>query len=216
MKRTIAVFDIDGTLLKDTSAERIFVKFLLFRGELSLFNGANFIIHFLETFPRNWIMATKGNRFYLKGREANRFDELAEECFRTRIVPRISKVAREKIEEHRSDGLEVVLLSGTPQLLLRHFQAYLGAEHAHGSTLKISDGRYTGHIDGVYPYGRVKVEIVWDYYGGGSYDLSASYAYADHISDFEFLQLFGHPTLVNPTSRLAAKAKEMGFDTALF
>ena len=62
----------------------------------------------------------------------------------------------------------------------------------------------------------MKVEIVWDYYGGGSYDLSASYAYADHISDFEFLQLFGHPTLVNPTSRLAAKAKEMGFDTALF
>ena len=88
MKKAIAVFDIDGTILRNTSAERIFVRYLLSVGELNLENGVNFMQHFLAIFPRNWVMATKGNWFYLKGKEANRIETLAEECFSTEIVPR--------------------------------------------------------------------------------------------------------------------------------
>lgn len=216
MKKAIAVFDIDGTVLKDSSSERIFVRYLLVRGELNMFNVINYVKHFLVTFPRNWVLATKGNRFYLKGKSSHRIEKLAEEYFRNEIIPKISDVARRKIEEHRTCGLEIVLLSGTPDVLLRCFQEYLKADRAHGSTLRVSDGRYTGDICGIYPYGRAKAEIVHTYYGSGSYDLSASYAYADCISDFDFLELFGHPALVNSTPRLKAKAKRKGINTVLF
>ena len=161
-------------------------------------------------------MATKGNRFYLKGKDSARIEQLAEECFREEIVPRVSDVARGKMEEHRVNRLEIVLLSGTPDVLLRCFQEYLRADHAHGSTLTVVEGRYTGGLSGPYPYGRAKAEIVKAQYGPEAYDLSASYAYADHSSDFEFLRLFGHPTLVNPNPQLAAKAREMGMRTAQF
>ena len=216
MKKAIAVFDIDGTILKGTSAERIFVRFLLTRGELRLTDGINFVRHFLATFPRNWIKATKSNRFYLKGKKCDDVEALAEECFFSEIVSRVSTIARSKIEKHKSDALEIVLLSGTPDFLLRHFQEYLGADHAHGSMLTVSKGRYTGDIDGIYPYGSAKAEIVQTYYGSDRYDLSASYAYANHITDFAFLKLFGYPTLANPTPRLAAKAKEVGIITIFF
>lgn len=216
MSKAIAVFDIDGTILRHGSAERMFIRYLRTRGELNLAHGVRFMNHFLATFPRNWIMATKGNRFYLKGKSGHRIEKLAEECFRKEIAPRISDVARRRIEEHRACGLEIVLLSGTLDVLLRCFREDLGADRAHGSTLKISDGRYTGDLCGVYPYGRAKAEMVRTYYGDGSYHLSASYAYADHISDFEFLGLFGHPALVNPTPRLMVKAKNKGITPVFF
>lgn len=216
MNKAIAVFDIDGTILRDSSAERIFVRYLLARGELNIVDVANFVKHLLITFPRNWVMATKGNKFYLKGKSSHRIEKLAEECFRKEIVSKISDVARRKIEEHRRCGQEIVLLSGTLDVLLWCFQEYLEADHTHGSMLRVSNGRYTGDIYGIYPYGRVKAEIVRDYYGRSPYDLSASYAYANHISDFEFLGLFGHSALVNPTPGLIAKAKRKGIDTVLF
>ena len=216
MRKAIAVFDIDGTVLSDTSAERIFVRYLLARGALNVLNGAHFVKHFLTTFPRNGPMATKGNRFYLKGKGCDRMGKLAEECFGKEIVPKISEIARRKIEEHRACGLEIILLSGILDMLLRCFQEYLGAHRAYGSTLSVSDGRYTGDICGIHPYGRAKAEIVQTHYGCGSYDLSASYAYADHLSDLEFLGLFGHPALVNPSPRVIAKAKKEGMDTFLF
>ena len=216
MKKAIAAFDIDRTVLTGTSAERIFVRYLLSKGELSAVHGAYFVKHFLVTFPRNWTMASKGNKSYLEGKSRSRIEKLAEECFREEIVPKISGMARRKMEEHRACGLEIVLLSGTLDVLLWGFQEYLGADHAHGSNLEVSGGRYTGDICGIYPYGRAKAEIVRTYYDCDPYDLSASYAYADHVSDFEFLKLFGHPAVVNPTPRLIAKARKVGIDAVFF
>ena len=216
MKKTIAVFDIDGTILTDSSAERILFRYLISAGELNVVNGAHFVKHFLVTFPRHRIMATKGNRFYLKGKSSRRIEELAKECFHKEIISRISDVACREIEKHRACGLEIVLLSGTLDVLLRCFQEYLNADRAHGSTLQISDGRYTGDICGIYPYGSAKAEIVKSHYGHGTYDLSASYAYANHVSDFEFLKLFGHSALVNPTPRLIERARRKGIDIVFF
>ena len=216
MKKTIAVFDIDGTVLKDNSAERIFVRYLISEGELSVVDGVHLAKHFIVTFPRNWEMATKGNKFYLKGKNSQHVQALAEECFHKEIITKISYVACRTIEEHRACGLEVVLLSGTLDVLLRCFQEYLGADRVHGSTLEVSDGRYTGDICGIHPYGSAKAEIVRACYGFDPYDLSASYAYANHVSDFDFLKLFGHSTLVNPTPRLIMKAKREGVDITFF
>jgi HAD superfamily hydrolase (TIGR01490 family) len=216
VRKAVAVFDIDGTLLSGSSAERIFIQHLMSRGELSLVNAARFLKHLVVTLPRNWAMATKGNRFYLRGKSSRHIEELAGECFRRDIVCRISALACRKIEEHRASGLEIILLSGTLDVLLRLFQEYLEADHAHGSTLEVSGGRYTGAVCGVYPYGRGKAEIVRTEYGGGSYDLSASHAYANHVSDFEFLRLFGHSALVNPSPRLSAIAKARGIGTVSF
>ena len=216
MKKAIAVFDIDGTLLKGTSAERIFVRYLLSKGELHLINGFNVLWYFCKTFHRNWVMATKGNRFYLKGKKVDRIEELGEECFRAEIMPRISNSAIRMIREHRGNGYKIVLLSGTPDFLLKHIHDHLETDFAYGSTLEVFEGHYTGCMSGLYPYGRAKADIVRTHFGHDQYDLTASYAYADHFSDIEFLKLFGHPIIVNPSPKLAAKVKKLGIHTAVF
>lgn len=216
MKRAIAVFDIDGTVLKDTSAERIFIRYLIAKGQLDLIDGIHYALYFLSTSFRDWARATKGNKSYLKGKNARRMDEFADECFRERIEPRISDWAIGRIEKHRSEGLEIVLLSGTLDVLLDRFQRFFHADHAHGSVLSVEDGRYTGHIDGVYPYAETKAELVRSSYAADSYDLSASHAYANHHSDFVFLELFGHPTIVNPGSRTFERSKNRKIDIVCY
>lgn len=216
MKKTIAAFDIDGTILPRNSAERIFIRYLAGRKELHITDAARYAMRLLAGLPRGWIRATKGNKSYLKGKSASRIDSLAEECFHEEIAPKISDRAREKIEEHRGRGDEIVLLSGTLDLLLERFAAHLGADHSHGSTLTISDGKYTGEIEGIYPYGNAKAAIVRSNYSLDLYDLSSSFAYANHPTDLEFLELFGHPALANPSHRLAREARKRGIDLVDF
>lgn len=216
MKKAIAVFDIDGTVLKDNSAERIFVRYLLAKGKLGPLGGINFAIRFLSASFGSWVSATKGNKSYLKGKSVCRMDELAEECFREEIVPRISDWALHRIEEHRNEGLEIILLSGTLDVLLLLFQRFLHADRTHGAILSVSDGIYTGDTRGVFPYGRAKAGIVRASYVPDTYDLSASYAYANHYSDLHFLELFGHATLVNPDSRTLGRSKNREIDIVYY
>lgn len=216
MRRAVAVFDIDGTVLRNTSAERIFVRYLLRKGELGLADGVRFAAHVLVDALRGWRVASKGNKHYLKGKRPRRIEKLAADCFERDIAPRVSQAARERIQEHRRDGLQIVLLSGTLDVLLRLFSSYLGADQGHGARLETHGGRYTGNVRAPYPYGRTKAQIVRAHYGDGSYDLSASYAYADRASDLEVLGLFGHPCVVNATGRLAREAKRRGIPTASF
>jgi HAD superfamily hydrolase (TIGR01490 family) len=212
MKKTIAAFDIDGTILPGNSAERIFIRYLIARRALRLSDAVRYIMNVPVRLPRGWIRATKGNKSYLKGKSTIRLNSLAEQCFLEEIAPRISDRALERIAEHRSRGEEIVLLSGTLDVLLDRFAEHLGADHSHGSNLIISNGKYTGEIEGIYPYGSAKAAIVKSCYSSVSYDLSGSSAYANHHTDLEFLGLFGHPAIVNPNSRLTAEAKELGID----
>ncbi len=216
MKKKIAAFDIDGTILPDGSAERIFIRYLIGKRELCMADAVRYGMRLVVKLPLGWIQATKGNKSYLKGKLASRIGNLADECFNERIIPRISEKARERIEEHRNRGEEIVLLSGTLDLLLERFAANLGADHSHGSKLIVSDGRYTGEIEGIYPYGSAKATIVKNNYGSDSYDLAGSSAYANHPTDLEFLGLFGHQALINPDPRLSEEARRRGIDIAEF
>jgi len=216
MKKTIAVFDIDRTVLKGTSAERILIGFLKEKGVLTFAHKLNYAKRLLKIYPQNRVMAVKGNKYYLKGMDRDRFDELAKECFEKEIVLRISEEAVKKIEEHRAEGREIVLLSGTLNILMSFFHEHLKADKSLCSDMEVMEGKYTGDIIGRFPYGGTKADIIRMNYHGEEYDFSASYAYADHKTDLEFLRIFGHAYIVNPDPKLEAKAKKMGIGVENF
>ena len=216
MKQAIAVFDIDGTILKGISGERLFLRYLLKKGELHTSDAVNCLIHFFTTFTFDWWLATKGNKNYIKNKNKKHIERLAEKCFKEKIIPRISQNAQKKIDEHREAALKIVLLSGTPDFLLRFFHSHLKADFSHGSNLTVDNDVYTGKINGTFPFGKAKARIIKNNYPAESYDLSASYAYADHYTDFHFLNLFGHPFIVNPDSRLKTGFQKRGISPIMF
>ena len=73
-----------------------------------------------------------------------------------------------------------------------------------GSTLsEVEDGVYTGRPTGAFLYGPAKAVAIRELAAREGFDLSASYAYSDSVSDTPMLRAVGHPVVVNPDAALA-------------
>src|SRR5262249_24660527 len=71
----------------------------------------------------------------------------------------------------------------------------------------VADGRYTGEVE-YYAAGPTKAEAARELAAERGYDLTASYAYSDSVSDIPLLECVGHPNAVNPDRGLRRVALE--------
>ncbi len=204
-----AIFDIDNTLLKGGSSERIFIRYLFKRGIITPRDILRFLGKFLFKLLTLQELYLKANKFYLKGKNSSHIREEARHCFAECLAPLITPKAREEIRRRKSEGYTVILVSGTLDVLLEEFKEDLGADAAVGSNLQRVNGLFTGQLEGLHPYGGGKVRILQELASRMDIDLKNSYAYADHYSDAEFLRLVGHPVAVNahPILRLYSRWK---------
>ena len=86
----------------------------------------------------------------------------------------------------------------------------LGLEGAVATTSELVNGRYTGRLVGEFCYGPGKVEAMEKLAAEYGYDLAASYAYSDSVTDLPMLEAVGHPTAVNPDRALRKEAAVNG------
>jgi HAD superfamily hydrolase (TIGR01490 family) len=205
----VAIFDIDNTLLKGRSSERIFIKYLLRKGIISSWDILRFFGDFVVKLLTFQGLYLKNNKGYLRGKDPSLIREEARHCFRELISPLITPRAREEVRQKKLEGYAIILVSGTLDVLIEEFKAELGADVALGSRLQRVDGLYTGRLEGAHPYGQGKAQILKELTSRMDIDLKNSYAYADHYSDVEFLGMVGHPVAVHahPGLRLYARWK---------
>jgi HAD superfamily hydrolase (TIGR01490 family) len=196
--RSCAVFDLDGTII-DNSSERVFLKYLLERGELPLRNLSQWLLDFIRTRD---LRQAKANKVYLKGLDYQHICDLAQICFTERLVERISPKVFDLIESHRAQGRAIVILSGSLELLVRFFYEHLKADLMVGYALEVVGGAITGRGVGLNPYGENKAQLVQGLAETHNFDLSESYAYGNHHSDAHKLKRVGHPVAVNPDRKL--------------
>ena len=196
--RSCAVFDLDGTII-DNSSERVFLKYLLERGELPLRNLSQWLLDFIRTRD---LRQAKANKVYLKGLDYQHICDLAQICFTERLVERISPKVFDLIEFHRTEGRTIVILSGSLELLVRLFYEHLNADLMVGYALEVIEEEITGHGVGLNPYGENKARLVQELAEAHNFDLSESYAYGNHHSDAHKLKQVGHPVAVNPDRKL--------------
>src|SRR5262245_1131834 len=139
-KRIAAIFDVDGTLITDTTLERIFIRFLWRRGELGWRELTNWIVASVKGAatgrPR-----MKAIKAYLRGKDSARIRRMARECFESEIEPRLASEAITRLRWHQSAGHFVILLSGALDLLLEPLAEYLGVYARIGSELEVEDKR---------------------------------------------------------------------------
>jgi HAD superfamily hydrolase (TIGR01490 family) len=196
--RSCAVFDLDGTII-DNSSERVFLKYLLERGELPFRNLSQWLLDFIRTRD---LRQAKANKVYLKGLDYQHICDLAQICFTERLVERISPKVFDLIESHRAQGRAIVILSGSLELLVRFFYEHLKADLMVGYALEVVGGAITGRGVGLNPYGENKAQLVQGLAETHNFDLSESYAYGNHHSDAHKLKRVGHPVAVNPDRKL--------------
>ncbi len=118
------------------------------------------------------------------------------------------------LHDHVAQGHVVVLVSAMLTPVLQKLGASLGVTGVVGTDVASTDGRLSGKISPRVCTGIEKDRLTREFLRarGIAVDLSASYAYADSISDLPLFEMVGHPIAVYPDVQLAAHAREKNWE----
>lgn len=195
------IFDLDGTLIPHTSAEKTLFIYLLKKGQLS-------IINVLQLIPAIW--TTRGNihemtltnKRYLKNKSVSVFKEIARKYFEPRIEMLVFPLMRRIIDVHKKNGDRLLLLTGTLDFIAECFVHFLAFDGYRATELEIQDNRYTGRIIGIQPFGLGKLEVLRDFKNEFHFDRDKTILYANIYSDRYVMNAVEEPIAVNPDNRL--------------
>ena len=191
-----AIFDLDGTLLVGTSAERLLVPFLARGGLVGPRQAWAFLSGALALPFTGPTRALRGNKRYLRGVDTEALEGLLPHFMATAVEPRLRGGLVARLEELRAQGFLPLLLTGAPDFMARAVVSYLGLVDGVGTPLQRSRGRYTGRLAGTHYFGRGKLVGLEALAMRYDLDLSRSFGFADHPSDAAFLNAVGHPVRV--------------------
>jgi HAD superfamily hydrolase (TIGR01490 family) len=150
-----------------------------------------------------------------KGWRVDQVRQIVSETLQELINPYVYAEAAALIEEHQGAGRDVVVVSTSGDEMVRPIAEQLGVADVIATRMVVAEGRYTGEVD-YYAAGATKADAARALAAERGYDLSASYAYSDSISDVPLLECVGHPTAVNPDRALRRIAVERGWQVLEF
>ena len=133
--------------------------------------------------------------------------EIVADTLHNIVEPLVYEEAVSLIEEHQLAGLDVIIVSASGSEMVEPIGELLGVDAVIATRLATEGGRYTGGID-FYAYAENKATAIQELAQLRGYDLAASYAYSDSITDVHMLEIVGHPHAVNPDKELRRIARE--------
>ena len=208
---TLAIFDIDGTLVGG-STERRFWRYLFARrrqGPRQILAGAWFLVRFL---PRFGVHIAKKNKAYLVGLKTADMAALAADFVAREVVPQLYEPAVQRLQQHLRAGDTVALVSGTLEPIARALAEHLGVQHVRATVCAERDGRYLAQPPVVHPFGAQKVGLAAGLAAQLDTDLRLATAYADSVHDLKLLEAVGSPVAVRPDRRLLRAARAKAWD----
>ena len=215
-KKTVAFFDVDGTLLKSTIAHCYIwlrsakLPFLL--KQLWLVGFLPKIVYYLvlDSISRSRFNAVFYRNY--RGKRAAEMKMLSTEMFERYLRPRIFSEAASEIEEHKRQGTAVVLVTGSLDFIVQPIADYFAVDAVLAPKLREQNGRFTGELTTAPLIGAEKAEAMQSYADQHEISLEDSYAYGDSQSDLPMLECVGNPVVVNPGKALREKARASGWE----
>ncbi|MCE2449265.1 MAG: HAD family phosphatase [Candidatus Latescibacteria bacterium] len=208
-----AIFDLDGTLLPGTSAEREFIRFALTTGQQTVPRAIRAFLSWVVRIPTRGIQS---NKTYFGGGEMDLLAETAETFCHQHLTHHIPAQAQRLIATHRTAGDCLGIVSGAPEILIAPLQDLLDLDFVVGTKLACEQGRLTGDLDGPRVSGREKVRQSEEVARTYEFDLRESTAYGNAFDDRFLLAAVAHPVAVNPDRQLARLARQKGWPICIF
>ena len=211
MTKSAAFFDLDKTLLAKSStlayAKPLYQSGMLTRQDLMRSAYGQFVYLVAGANAAQMDQMRVYMSELVTGWDVEAVKRIAVEGLSTVIEPIVYSEALTLFDEHHAAGRDVIVISSSGTEIIEPICALLGADKAIGSQVAIEDGKYTGEIL-FYAYGEGKAQAIRALAADEGYDLSASYAYSDSMTDLPMLEAVGHPVATNPDKELRAIAKD--------
>lgn len=213
---SLAVFDIDGTVIKGQSPA--IMVFSLFKKGLipvrrAITSGLWGVGYKLGLF-QDTVKVREGIFKTFRGMSSDQIDAIIGDVYYENISPRVREKAMEKIRWHQSRGDIVVFISASFEMMTRLMVEETSVHGQSSTKMVVKNGSYTGEIDGKPVEGEEKVKRLRAYadknFGEGNWKVS--YSYADHGTDIPILSMAEHPVAVNPKHKLEVAAQQMGWE----
>jgi HAD superfamily hydrolase (TIGR01490 family) len=212
MKKYIAFFDLDKTLIEVNSA-RLIVLFAQKKKLLSIadifsgiYNSVAYKLGFISTEGLMEIM-TK----WLEGVDRDHLKQLFDDLGDYIVAAKIRKMAESTVTFHRNHFAKNVILSASVASICKPVAEYLKMDDLICTQMELNDGVYTGSVIGNYCYGEEKLRRVISYCNEHNFKIEDAWYFADSISDIAVLNEVGHPICVTPDSKLRRYAKKMNW-----
>jgi HAD superfamily hydrolase (TIGR01490 family) len=208
--QTAAFFDIDGTLYREGLITAMFKK--LIRTEI--IEGHRWYNEVRDKYER-WDKRVGNYDDYLL-KMAEIYVEAVRGLHRTQIEfiaekvvaqngDRVYVFTRDRIQWHREQGHRLIIISGSPEELVKYMAMKHGFDDYIGTRYQRNEqDLFTGEIEPMWD--SISKEKAMDRFAHKfNLDLSQSYAYGDTAGDMAMFAKVGHPVAVNPTRELLQK-----------
>ncbi len=211
-KNYIALFDLDHTILNDSSGKILALQalkkdilkrrdimeglFLSFLYKLGLMDGDKILARMSQ---------------WMHGMSEKWINNFIDEMMNMAMKPAIRDNALREIEYHLKNNALTVILSASVTHICKPIQDHLGMDDIICSTLEVSNGKFTGTTVGPYCYGIEKLNRAFDYCKNHGFALDNAWFYTDSVSDLPMLEAVGNPICVTPDRKLQNIAREKGW-----
>ena len=219
MTAAAAFFDLDRTLLRRSSALALAGSFrrhgVIGRGQLAKAAAWQLLFAARGAGAETVRKASEDGMMILKGFRVEDLRTMVASAMEPVLKPLVYSEPLELVARHRGRGEPVYIVSATLQEIVEELARELGFDGALGSTCEIVDGTYTG-VSLRPCHGLGKAAAVRELAEREGIDLAVSTAYSDSHTDLPFLEVVGHPVVVNPDRELARIAAERGWQVLQF
>lgn len=215
MKRSVAVFDIDGTIFRSSLLIEL-TEVLISLGIFPKATRARYLRSYhdwqnrrgdYETYIRGVIAAFDEA---IRGVEEQEFERIAREVA-TYHGERVYRYTRDLVATLKKKGYYLLAISHSPKYAVETFAKQLGFNKVYGRMLEVDKrGRFTGatmHEELIMD----KAAILRRAVEKEELSLKRSYGVGDSESDIPFLETVEHPIAFNPNRNLYLHAKRAGW-----
>jgi HAD superfamily hydrolase (TIGR01490 family) len=128
-----------------------------------------------------------------------------------RIRPIVPAAAERLLEQHRTQGDTLLIITATNRFVTEPIAALLGVPHLIATDPERIGGRFTGEVAGTPSYREGKVERLRDWMERHGQGLAGSWFYSDSHNDLPLLEQVEHPVAVDPDPPLRGTAAARGW-----
>jgi HAD superfamily hydrolase (TIGR01490 family) len=203
----LAIFDIDGTLLRGSS-ERRFWRYLWTQRRQGPRQLLAYLLFLLRYVTVGGIHSIKKNKAYLTGLDTATIERLAADFVASDFPQNKFAPVVAKLKQHLARGDVVLLLSGTLQPIADALARVLGVKHVCATLCEEIHGTYRSGPPDRHPFYHSKVPLAREFAAQYNLDLSRATAYSDSYHDTELLESVGFPIVVNGDRKLLPTALE--------
>lgn len=211
--RPIAFFDVDRTLIDgytgyETSLYLVKTGILKRRRIVqALYYKLANLIH-LAPVLKMYEIANQD----MAGQHINTLRAHGRHVFDTWFAHRVFKEGLRRIEAHRAQGHEVVVLSSAPYMTVEVLHERLGTDHCYSMGPALDDaGILQNAVRLPVTVDHLKLDVARAHAADRGVALADCHFYTDSVRDLALLAQVGHPQVINPDRRLRRVARQRGW-----